>query len=96
MALGAVETATEGTEAVVVEVEEVSETWMNIGLVSLSTWRFRACLGGSLWPLVWQGGQGQEWLFWVQAVLLLVGVEEPIFPMWSGAPGQWGHLSCTL
>lgn len=62
---------------------------------------FPACMelpclscGGLLWSLVWQGGQGQEWFSWVWAVLLLVGVEEPIFPMWSGAPGQ--RKICTV
>lgn len=50
MALGAVETETEGTEAVAVVVEvEVSGAGVKMGLASLSAWSFRACLGGSLW-----------------------------------------------
>ena len=96
MALGAVGIATEGTVAAVVvaEVEEVSGTQMKMGPVSLPAWSFSACFGGSLgpWCLVQQGGQDQEWCSWVEAMLLLLGVEEPIFLMWSGAPGQRGHL----
>lgn len=97
MALGAVGIATEGTEAAVVvaEVEEVSGTQMKMSPVSLPAWSFCACFGGSLglWCLVQQGGQNQEWFSWVEAMLLLLlllGVEEPIFLMWSGAPGQSG------
>lgn len=98
MALGAVGIATEGTEAAVVaaEVEEVSGTQMKMSPVSLPAWSFCACFGGSLglWCLVQQGGQNQEWFSWIEAMLLLLllGVEEPIFLMWSGAPGQRGHL----
>lgn len=51
MALGAVETETEGTEAVVVVAEvEVSGAGVKMGLASPSAWSFRACLGG--FPLV--------------------------------------------
>lgn len=61
MVLGAAETETEGTEAAVVVVEvEVSGPRMKMGLASLPAWSFGACLQGSLWPLMWQGGQEQE------------------------------------
>jgi hypothetical protein len=77
MALGAVETATEGTEAVV-EVE-VSGTWMKMGLFPCLQGAFRACLGaasGVLYsrsgPAVCkvESGQDQKWFSWVEAVCL--------------------------
>lgn len=64
MARGAVETATEGTEAVVVvvEVEEVSGTWMNMGLVSLPAWSFHACLVGAVSGVAGWAGTGMALL----------------------------------
>lgn len=83
-----VETAAERAEAVVVVEVEVSGTWMHMGLGSLPAWSFRACLGGSLWPLVWQGGQEQEWLSWVSRLCCCWLEEKPVFSM---RPGTSGH-----
>lgn len=94
MALGAVGIAIEGTEAVVAVAEvEVSRTQMKMGPVSLPAWSFCVYLGGSL-VLVAAGwvrpGMAPELM-----LCCWLGLEEPIFLMWPGAPGQRGPLHHT-